>query len=111
MPGLHPARGLCHTQERTPAHRAAPETDRKLLYANKAYTSRIPQVSPQESRALLDMLFDAIACRPVLHCRVHWTPAPWCSGTTAASSTTRSTTTTPTRGTGSGSPSTGPVKG
>ncbi|MER5600927.1 TauD/TfdA family dioxygenase [Streptomyces sp. NPDC002265] len=51
-----------------------PETDRKLLYVNKAYTSRIPQLSEQESRALLDMLFDTIARRPVLHLRVRWTP-------------------------------------
>jgi taurine dioxygenase len=51
-----------------------PETDRKLLYVNKAYTSRIPQLSAQESQALLDMLFDTIACRPILHLRVRWTP-------------------------------------
>ncbi|MER5528097.1 TauD/TfdA family dioxygenase [Streptomyces sp. NPDC002677] len=51
-----------------------PETDRKLLYVNRAYTSRVPQLSAQESRALLDMLFDMIASRPVLHCRVRWTP-------------------------------------
>ncbi|MFC8661401.1 TauD/TfdA dioxygenase family protein [Streptomyces sp. NPDC057199] len=51
-----------------------PETDRKLLYVNKAYTSRIPQLSADESRALLDVLFDIIARRPVLHCRVRWTP-------------------------------------
>ncbi|MEU5717065.1 TauD/TfdA family dioxygenase [Streptomyces sp. NPDC020403] len=51
-----------------------PETDRKLLYVNKAYTSRIPQLSADESRALLDLLFDIIARRPVLHCRVRWTP-------------------------------------
>ncbi|MFF4731581.1 TauD/TfdA dioxygenase family protein [Streptomyces mirabilis] len=51
-----------------------PETDRRLLYVNKAYTSRIPQLSTDESRALLDVLFDIIARRPVLHCRVRWTP-------------------------------------
>ncbi|MBM7439386.1 TauD/TfdA family dioxygenase [Streptomyces sp. HB132] len=51
-----------------------PETDRKLLYVNKAYTSRVPQLSAQESSALLDMLFDTIASRPILHCRVRWTP-------------------------------------
>ncbi|MFF7191435.1 TauD/TfdA dioxygenase family protein [Streptomyces sp. NPDC008222] len=51
-----------------------PETDRKLLYVNKANTSRIPQLSAQESQALLDMLFDTIACRPILHLRVRWTP-------------------------------------
>ncbi|WP_320783039.1 TauD/TfdA dioxygenase family protein [Streptomyces sp. CRN 30] len=51
-----------------------PETGRKLLYVNQAYTSRVPQLSAQESQALLDLLFDTIACRPILHCRVRWTP-------------------------------------
>lgn len=51
-----------------------PETGRKLLYVNKAYTSRIPQLSAQESQALLGMLFETIAARPALHCRVHWNP-------------------------------------
>ncbi|MGW2213036.1 TauD/TfdA dioxygenase family protein [Streptomyces sp. NPDC001781] len=51
-----------------------PETDRRLLYVNKAYTSRVPQLSARESQALLDMLFETIACTPVLHARVRWTP-------------------------------------
>jgi taurine dioxygenase len=51
-----------------------PETGRKLLYVNKAYTGRIPQLSSDESRALLDLLFDITARRPVLHCRVRWAP-------------------------------------
>ncbi|MGW3633510.1 TauD/TfdA dioxygenase family protein [Streptomyces sp. NPDC005122] len=50
-----------------------PETDRKLLYVNGAYTSRIPQLSQRESRALLDMLFETVT-RPALQCRVRWTP-------------------------------------
>lgn len=51
-----------------------PETGRRLLYVNKAYTSRIPQLSAEESRALLDLLFQVIAQRPLLHCRVAWEP-------------------------------------
>ncbi|MFG3254889.1 TauD/TfdA dioxygenase family protein [Streptomyces sp. NPDC048172] len=51
-----------------------PETDRKLLYVNSVYTSRIPQLSEQESRAVLDMLFAMVARRPLLHCRVRWAP-------------------------------------
>jgi taurine dioxygenase len=51
-----------------------PETDRKILYVNKAYTGRIPQLSPDESQAVLDMLFDMTAQRPMLHCRVRWSP-------------------------------------
>ncbi|MEZ0089211.1 TauD/TfdA dioxygenase family protein [Streptacidiphilus sp. EB129] len=51
-----------------------PETDRKILYVNPAYTGRIPQLSADESRALLDMLFSVVPRRPILSCRVRWTP-------------------------------------
>ncbi|WP_370949424.1 TauD/TfdA dioxygenase family protein [Amycolatopsis sp. cg5] len=51
-----------------------PETDRKILYVNPAYTARIPQLSADESRALLDMLFAMVPNRPMLSCRVRWTP-------------------------------------
>ena len=49
-----------------------PETGRKLLFVNPGYTSHIPQLSKDESRALLDMLFDLIPSRPALSCRVRW---------------------------------------
>ncbi|MEU3795555.1 TauD/TfdA dioxygenase family protein [Streptomyces fructofermentans] len=51
-----------------------PETHRKLLNVNEAYTTRVPQLAARESRALLNMLFDTIAHRAILHCRVRWTP-------------------------------------
>ncbi|MEU8925845.1 TauD/TfdA family dioxygenase [Kitasatospora sp. NPDC048545] len=51
-----------------------PETDRRILYVNKAYTARIPQLSADESRALLDLLFALPAQRPMLTCRIRWTP-------------------------------------
>nr|WP_202456630.1 MULTISPECIES: TauD/TfdA family dioxygenase [unclassified Streptomyces] len=51
-----------------------PETDRPILYVNPAYTSRIPQLSEDESRAVLDMLFALVTNRPLLTCRVRWTP-------------------------------------
>lgn len=51
-----------------------PETGRKLLFVNPAYTSHIVQLSGDESRALLDMLFDVVAHRTMLSCRVRWTP-------------------------------------
>ncbi len=49
-----------------------PETGRKLLFVNPGYTSHIPQLSQQESRALLDMLFALIPSRPALSCRIRW---------------------------------------
>jgi taurine dioxygenase len=51
-----------------------PETDRKLLYVNPAYTSHIPQLSADESRAVLDLLFSFVPNRPMLACRVRWEP-------------------------------------
>ncbi|MDX3854765.1 TauD/TfdA dioxygenase family protein [Streptomyces sp. AK02-01A] len=51
-----------------------PETGRKLLFVNGAYTSHIVQLSRDESRAVLDMLFAHIARVPMLNCRVRWTP-------------------------------------
>ncbi|GAA3183728.1 MULTISPECIES: TauD/TfdA dioxygenase family protein [Streptomyces] len=51
-----------------------PETDRKLLYVNPIYTQRIPQLSAQESRALLEMLYQSVSGRPLLQCRVRWEP-------------------------------------
>jgi taurine dioxygenase len=51
-----------------------PETDRKVLYVNPAYTSRIPQLSEDESRALLDLLFSMVPNRAMLSCRVRWEP-------------------------------------
>ncbi|MEU5266475.1 TauD/TfdA family dioxygenase [Amycolatopsis sp. NPDC021455] len=51
-----------------------PETDRPLLYVNPAYTSRIPQLSADESQAVLDLLFSVVPNRPMLACRVRWEP-------------------------------------
>ncbi|MEU3144677.1 MULTISPECIES: TauD/TfdA family dioxygenase [unclassified Streptomyces] len=51
-----------------------PETGRPVLYVNQAYTSRVPQLSADESEALLEMLFALVAQRPLLTCRVRWAP-------------------------------------
>lgn len=51
-----------------------PETGRKALFVNPAYTTHIPQLADDESRALLDLLFALIPNRPMLFCRVRWRP-------------------------------------
>lgn len=51
-----------------------PETGRKVLYVNSAFTSHIKGMRPWESRALLEGLHDFIATTPRLYCRVEWQP-------------------------------------
>ncbi|KTB71139.1 MULTISPECIES: TauD/TfdA dioxygenase family protein [Pseudomonas] len=50
------------------------ETGRRSLFVNSGFTSHIVQLSPGESRAVLNMLFDLIAREPSLSCRVRWEP-------------------------------------
>ena len=51
-----------------------PETGRKVLYVNRGFTSHIPELTPRESRALLEMLYQHIEATPKLLCRVAWEP-------------------------------------
>jgi len=59
-----------------------PVTGRKALYVNRAFTTRINELSPGESRALLDYLY-AHQENPHFQCRFRWTPnavAMWDNG-------------------------------
>ncbi len=51
-----------------------PETGRKVLYVNSAFTTRIRGLRKWESEALLGSLYDHIATTPRLHARVEWRP-------------------------------------
>ncbi len=56
-----------------PVVRTHPETGRRILYVNSAFTSHILGLNPQESAWLLDHLY-AQAAQPEYQCRFVWRP-------------------------------------
>ncbi|MCZ6502278.1 MAG: TauD/TfdA family dioxygenase [Gammaproteobacteria bacterium] len=54
-----------------PVIRTHPETSKKLLYVNRAHTTRFDRMTRSESEGLLNYLFD-IQSRPEHCCRFHW---------------------------------------
>jgi taurine dioxygenase len=72
--GHTPPEGYVLPRNEHPVVVRHPETGRRLLFVNPAYTSHIVQLSGDESKALLGMLFDLVARKPMLSCRVRWTP-------------------------------------
>ena len=63
-----------YPRNRHPVVTRHPDTGRKILYVNRGFTSHIVGLSPHESRAVLEMLYQHTANTPRLHCRVEWEP-------------------------------------
>lgn len=57
-----------------PVIRTHPITGRKLLYVNSGFTERIKGIRQQESKAILQMLFDHVGFGIDFQCRVRWEP-------------------------------------
>jgi taurine dioxygenase len=56
-----------------PVVRTHPETGRKTLYVNRAFTQHVVGMEPDESEALLQFLY-AQAAFPEYQCRMRWAP-------------------------------------
>ncbi|WP_225730029.1 MULTISPECIES: TauD/TfdA family dioxygenase [unclassified Nocardia] len=67
-----PATGFSSSAEH-PLVREHPETGRRSLYANRLFTSHIPQLSRNESDALLQQLIE-FSESPQFCCRFRWQP-------------------------------------
>lgn len=63
--------GKAHPQAEHSVIRTHPESGRKALFVNRGFTIRIKEINPDESDALLDMLFDH-AETPEFQCRFKW---------------------------------------
>ena len=72
--GYEPIAGVTYPACAHPVVTSHPITCLPLLFVNEAFTERIVGLGDHESAAILAMLYDHIARRPDLHCRIRWQP-------------------------------------
>lgn len=73
LTAVHWAKSFGHPeiQSTHPAVRVHPETGRRSLYVNRTFTSHFVELSPGESRALLEYLY-GFSEQPQFTCRYRW---------------------------------------
>jgi taurine dioxygenase len=71
-PSGEPVR-LVNKRGEHPAIKVHPETHRKLLYVNRTYTTCFKELTEEESKPLLEYLFQH-ATKAEFTCRIRWTP-------------------------------------
>ena len=72
--GYEPVAGVDYPRHVHPLVVAHPETNRQLLFANPAFTTKIDGLALRESKAILEMLHEHTANSPAIQCRVRWAP-------------------------------------
>lgn len=72
--GLTPDLGQTYPSWVHPVVTAHPVSGRPVLFVNEGFTEDIVDMSYDESRAILAMLFDHVARNPGLQCRATWEP-------------------------------------
>jgi taurine dioxygenase len=70
--GCDPDSGEAFTRAEHPVVVRHPGTGRKVLWVNRAFTTRLLGVTALESRYLLETLFHHIESNPAMYCRVRW---------------------------------------
>jgi len=71
--GQTPASDKTYPRSEHPVVRTHPLSGRQALFVNRTFTTHIPQLQPNESRAMLDMLFAHLE-QPLFQCRFSWQP-------------------------------------
>jgi taurine dioxygenase len=66
-------KGMDYPHAEHPVIRTHPVTGRKALYVNRGFTTRIVQLKPDESAAVLEMLYQHCEV-PRFQCRFKWQP-------------------------------------
>ena len=72
--GLTPDPGQTYPSWVHPVVTAHPVSGRPVLFVNEGFTEEISDMSYDESRSILGMLFDHVARNPGLQCRATWEP-------------------------------------